>query len=174
MFRFLCLSAAAVGLVSAQAMSEMSAAATGGLVGAAAGKGVSAGITAVLGKVDQLAKESADDKDKGKGKDKGKDKGGKDKGAPVIQLGAAQEVGPVPRAYSVPDPPPSRFARKAFVAQGPVLPPVPEVVAEPVVLKPVIPLPTLASIEPGTDRDTVAKIAAPAVRITMYEDRTIS
>jgi hypothetical protein len=172
MLRILCVGLVVTVFAPGQAMTEMSAAAAGGMAGAAAGKPISAGLTAVFGKVDQLAKEAADDKgkDKEKGKEKGKDKG-KSSGGGVLQMGPSQEAGQVPRAYSVPDPPPAKtFARRqlappAFV--GPEPAPEPEVALQPVTRAPEV---TLASIEPGMDHSAVAKVQSPAIRITMFDD----
>ena len=52
-----------------------------------------------------------------------------------------------------------------------MLPPPPVVVAvEPVAEPVVVPSVTVASIQPGMDRDEVRKIVSPAVHITMYDD----
>ena len=102
MVRILWLGIAVVALAPGQVLTEMSAAAAGGAIGGAAAKPINQGITSVLGKVDQLTKEAAADRDKGKNgtQDKGKN-------APTLQVGPGQEVGAVPRGYSVPEPPPS-------------------------------------------------------------------
>ena len=165
MLRILLLSVVAMVLAPAQVLTEVSAAAAGGLVGGAAGKPVSEGVASVFSKVDQLTKDAADDKNKGKEKAKS---------GPAVQIGPGQAASTGPsRGYSVPPPPPARNAVRfaASRIQGPMLPPPPVVFSVEPVAEPVaVPSVTVASIQPGMDRDEVRKIVSPAVHITMYDD----
>jgi hypothetical protein len=167
--------------LGAQSLVEYSGAAAAGSAGGASGKKISDGVSGIFNKVDKAAAKAA-------GADTHGDKA---KSAPVLDVGpgvphprAASSAGPEtdsaasPKASaraeagSVPPPPPA--ARKS-VARKPAPQPEPE--PPPVVEPPPPPPPPavataadLKTVAPGTNREDLLKLGAPATRITMYED----
>lgn len=140
-------------------MTEAAAAVAGGSIGGAAGKKVSASIDTIFGKVDDAAKKAASG-----------EVGKKQAAVPSIQVGPGR-----PRTDTVPPPPPPALhpARAPRVSK-PQIPVVTAYVPEPVVqppppVRPRVTTAELSQVTPGTSREDVLKLGAPAAKITMFD-----
>lgn len=165
--------------VQAQTMVEYGAAAATGATGGVAGKGISDNLNKIFGKVDQQTQAAA------------KQGSAKQVQAPDPAPAPVSAPAPAPKAPaakvarataatkkieppSVPDPP--ALPNAAPVAKAPPPAPAPEPVVEPAPVAPPPPPPPqvtaddLKNLKPGTSRDDLLKLGAPAGKMMMFGD----
>jgi len=197
------LGLAFVGVLSAQTLTEVGAAAAGGATGGAAGKQVSSGLSTIFGKVDQqtsAAAKTAPERDtKGTAAKTPAatptavapgEAGSSDvpKTTKVLRKRPEKTADETAKAektstksqdyYSlVPPPPPIPHAVVRRPVEAPVkVEPDPEPVPTPAVIPPPPPvtIEDLRAVTAGTPREDVLKIGQPASRITMYDEGHLS
>jgi len=148
------------GRAEGQSMLEGAAAATGGAVGGVAGKKVSDGLNKILGKIDTQTAKAADTTKNSKKPDPS---------SPLLEVGPG-----VPKSDGSNVPPPPAVHRASV--RRPVPPPelpVPVILPPPPPPAPPPPEATSAELKqvtPGTSREDVLKLGAPAARIMMFDE----
>jgi hypothetical protein len=158
-----------VGSAYAQTMTDMTAAAAGGIAGGAAGKKVSEGVTGVFGKVAKQTEKASGTGEKAKPAIVSARTPSTP--APVSNAAPLIEAGPgVPKSGGVPLPPPVHNAseRAAVPAPEPVVEPEPAIPPPPP--PPEVTPADLKKVAGGMSREDLLKMGAPASRIMMFDD----
>ena len=165
------------GLACGQNMTDVAAAATGGVAGGVAGKKVSQGLTSVFGKVTKEVERASSDVAPRK------TTSAPSAGSVAPGNAPLMEVGPgIPKKASAPEKPrisggvplPPPPVRRAAATEPPARPmPVEPVVVPPPTFQvkpPQVTQEDLQQLAQGTAREDVLRLGSPAYRVTMFDD----